>query len=105
MKLLYADDMANLADTDGKLQQHINLLESFCNSYVMKVNLRTTKIMIFRGGGITTKNEKWLYANVEIFNQYKYLGMWFTPTLSWWKTRRHLAQQAKKSIHFITTFY
>ncbi len=98
--LLYADDMANIADTIGGLQKHIEQLEKCCSLYGMRVNLNKMKIMVFRRGGSLNKDEKWYFAGeqIEVVNCYKYLGMWFTPKLSWWKTRQILASQGKKAM-------
>jgi hypothetical protein len=49
--LMFADDIANFAETVVNLQQHINVIESFCESTGMEVNLNKTKIMVFRNGG------------------------------------------------------
>ncbi len=80
--------MANIADTIGGLQKQIEQLEKCCNLYGMRVNLSKTKIMVVRRGGSLNKDEKWYFVGeqIEVVNCYKYLGMWFTPKLSWWKT-------------------
>ena len=49
--LLYADDIAIVADSIGNLQRLINVLNEFCNKWRMTVNLNKTKIIIFRKGG------------------------------------------------------
>lgn len=41
---------------------------------------------------------------IKVVNCYKYLGMWFTPKLSWWKTRQHLASQGKKAMFSLLKF-
>ncbi len=99
--LLYADDMANIADTIGGLQKQLG---KKCNLYGM--NLRKMKIMVFRRGGSLNKDEKWYFAGeqIEVVNCYKYLGMWFIPKLSWWKTRQLLASQGKKSMLSLLRF-
>ena len=62
--LLYADDIAMFNDTVGRLQHEINILQQYCQKWGMTVNLKKTKIIVFRNGGIYRKNENW----------YKYLG-------------------------------
>uniref|UniRef100_A0A8C2BTG1 Reverse transcriptase domain-containing protein n=1 Tax=Cyprinus carpio TaxID=7962 RepID=A0A8C2BTG1_CYPCA len=90
--LLYADDMANIF--------------FFCNLYGMRVNLSKTKIMVYRRGGSLNKDEKWYFAgeHIEVVDCYKYLGMWFTPKLSWRKTRQLLASQGKKAMLSLLRF-
>ena len=59
--LLYSDDMALVADTIGRLQRMIDVLESYCCKWNMLVNLIKTKIMVCRRGGVLRKNEQWFY--------------------------------------------
>ena len=48
--LMYADDVANCAETRVRLQRQINLIGEFCNIKEMKVNLNKTEIIVFRNG-------------------------------------------------------
>ena len=59
--LLYADDIANCADTVFSLQQQLQRIEMFCNKTGMPVNLGKTKIVVFRNGAFLRSNEKWFY--------------------------------------------
>ncbi|MEW8546755.1 MAG: reverse transcriptase family protein, partial [Candidatus Thiodiazotropha sp.] len=98
--LLYADDIANCADTVISLQSQLNLVESFCARTGMRVNLNKTKIIVFRNGGFLRRNEKWFYQGqrVETVSSYKYMGLLFTPKLSWTKAKEELAAQAKRAL-------
>ena len=46
------------------------------------------------------RNKKWFYGGKknECVEQYKYLGLFFTTTLSWSLAKRTLAAQAKKAL-------
>ena len=49
--LLYADDMVLLSPTEQGLQQHLDLLEKYCQNWALAVNIKKkkkTKIMIFQ---------------------------------------------------------
>ncbi|XP_075157635.1 uncharacterized protein LOC142230902 [Haematobia irritans] len=85
--LLYADDIVLLADEKETLQDMIYNLERYCKQWNMLVNLEKSKIMIFRNGGRVTKEEKWTYLNqnIEIVNEFCYLGVIFTPKMSFTK--------------------
>lgn len=98
--LLYADDIANCADTVVSLQSQLNLVESFCVRTGMRVNLSKTKIIVFRRGGFLRSNEKWYYQGqqVETVSYYKYMGILFTPKLIWTKAKEELAAQAKRAL-------
>ena len=63
--MLYADDMTLIADTIGRLQKMIDVLESYCCN--MLVNLIKTKIMAFRRGGVLRKNKQWFYKGEKLF--------------------------------------
>ena len=97
---MYADDIANFADTVARLQKQIGLVSTFCHFVKMKVNLNKTKIMVFRNGGCLKLVEKWTFNDkyIDVVPFYKYLGVYMTPKLSWSKIWKNAAFQAKKSI-------
>ena len=84
-------------------KKQINLIEKFCKSVGMSLNLSKTKIIVFRNGGILKETEKWLYngQKIEVVSFYKYLGVYFTPKLIWTGTKDLLSRQAKKAAHSI----
>ena len=106
MTLLFADDMVNCADTVGRLQQQINLLQNFCERYGFKINTDKTKIMVFRKGGPLRKVERW-YLNgkqLKVAPHYKYLGITFSTKLSWTRTQQQQVLQANKAVCMIKKF-
>ena len=48
--LLFADDMAIVGKSPEELQNHLNNLYLYCNSWGLNVNTSKTKIMVFRKG-------------------------------------------------------
>jgi len=50
--LMFADDIAILNDSIGRLQQQLNILSDFCNKYMLNVYLFQTNVIVFRNGGI-----------------------------------------------------
>ena len=72
----------------------------------MKVNERKTEIIVFRNGGPLRANERWLFHgnSVNVTSVYKYVGILFTPKLSWTKAKEKLALQAQKSINAFKSF-
>ena len=48
--LLYADDIANCANTIRNLQMQLNIVELFCKNTGMVVNINKTKTIVFRNG-------------------------------------------------------
>jgi len=65
----------------------------------MRINVDKSKITVFRNGGFLRSYETWHYQglNIELVNIYKYLGAYFTPTLSWTKTQDILSKQGNKA--------
>ena len=58
--LLFADDMAIVGKSPEEIQNHLDNLYTYCNTWRLKVNIDKTKIMLFflkRGGLLPT--EKW----------------------------------------------
>ena len=92
MALMFADDISCFADTVVRLKRLIDLIDFFCKSVGMTLNLTKTKIIVFRNGGIIKQMEKWFYQDteIEIVSMYKYLGIYFTPKLIWTKTKQLL---------------
>ena len=101
--LLYADDMADIADTVGRLQYQINVLSHFCDQWGFTINTDKTKVMVFRNGGPLRRNEKFYYKGtiLDVVSFYKYLGSVFTSRLCWTATQKTLAVQAQKAVGVI----
>lgn len=55
-------------------------LEKYSEGNRLEVNAGKTKVMVFKNGGRRKKEEKWYYKGreLEIINEYKYLGFWFS---------------------------
>jgi hypothetical protein len=95
--LLFADDVTLSSYCAFGLQKQINCLKSFADHFGMTVNLKKTKIIVFRKGGFLAANEVWHYGgeNIEVVNSYKYLGLHFTTKLSLTSSVTELAAKAK----------
>ena len=98
--LMFADDVSCFSDTVVRLQRFIDLIDTFCKSVGMKLNLSKTKIMVFRNGGIVKQIEKWFFEDeeIEIISIYKYLGLFFTPKLVW--TKKFLILTTSRNKYF-----
>ena len=72
----------------------------------MTVNLNKTEIIVFGNGGPLRSYESWTFNDISVktTSEYKYLGLVFTPKLSWSKAKWKLASQARKSIFCIKTY-
>ena len=104
--LMYADDVANCADTAINLQRQLNAISTFCHDYGMHINLKKTEIIVFRNGGPLRHYEKWSLngQRVNTTSMYKYMGLLFTPKLSWSAAKAKLAAQARKAVFSIKNY-
>jgi len=68
--------------------------------------MNKTEIIVFRNAGPLRISERWYFRGqlVNTTSVYKYLGLLFTPTLSWTETHKKLASQAQKSIYAIYSY-
>ena len=82
--LMFADDVALIADTVCGLQRQLNALQIFCKDNLLNVNTKKTKIVIFRNGGRPSSKEKWLYEGNELLieQSFTYVGITFSSARS-----------------------
>ncbi|XP_059225005.1 uncharacterized protein LOC131997701 [Stomoxys calcitrans] len=99
--LLYADDIVILADDIEVFRKMIWNLENYCSRWNMVVNLQKSKIMVFRNGGRLSSRERWKYLNeeIEVVNEYCYLGVLLTPKMSFTKHAEQRNKRAKICIN------
>ena len=67
----------------------------------MNVNLKKTEIIVFRHGGRLRLYENWVFDGnlISTTSYYKYIGLLFTPKLSWSSAKIKLAAaKAKKTV-------
>ncbi len=94
--LLYADDWIILSGSKVRLQNCLNVLSSYCETWMLKINLKKTKIMIFK-----KRPRKSIDINFnigtesnEIVQEYTYLGTRLTPTGNFTLALEHLNEKA-----------
>ena len=69
--LMYADDLTLVNDTVGRVQNELNVLNQFCQNYGMTVNLKKSKVIVFRNGGYLRQNERFYYGG-QLLNTVSY---------------------------------
>ena len=73
----------------------------YCNLWKLNVNFNKTKVMIF-GFRNTDNFQFYIGPNaISICDEYKYLGVIFTKTCSFYKAIKHNVEQAKKALHLL----
>ena len=96
--LMFADDIALIADTVVGLQKQLNILYEFCTQNKLTVNIDETEIHVFKRGGQLAVREKWTYnsSRLDIVNGFTYVGIHFSNRLSKYKMAETMSSKAKK---------
>jgi exonuclease III len=94
--LAYADDLVLMASDRRVLQKMICDFKDYCDTWNLRVNLTKSKIVVFRNGGRLAGDERWTFGGeeIEVVNNYKYLGLNLSPTLS---LESHFIDQGTKA--------
>ena len=74
---LFADDQCLIQDEEQKLQQHVDLLNTNCIKYDMKINTTKTEVMTI-GKKHSNLNIKINDTKIKQVQEFKYLGSIFT---------------------------
>ncbi len=85
--LLYADDIALLAECETYLQQMLDRLHEWCSQWKLKVNVLKSQVMHFRRGSSVPRSLfKFMCGNnqLQIVDKYRYLGLIFTEVMMIW---------------------
>ena len=76
--LLYADDLVLLSPTEKGLQQHLDLLEQYCQNWALTVNPNKSKVMIFQKKARSQESRYMFNLGDAALDQtlsYDYLGL------------------------------
>ena len=99
--LLYADDIVLLSNSPVELQKMIDALYNYCSMWGLILNLNKSKILVFRKSTRLSSNLTWNYGenNIEVVNEYKYLGITLTFNLSFVKHLQSKLLSSKTAIN------
>ena len=86
--LAYADDLVLIDETAAELNEMLEILKVWCIRWRVLINVQKTKAMHFRQKNVQCTNEKILIGTdeIEIVNNYRYLGLVFDRNLDIEKT-------------------
>ena len=96
--LLYADDTVLFAESEKEMQLLLNEFSSYCKTWKLTINNNKTKLLVFGHRGRRNCN---IYLNetlLEMVEAYKYLGVMFSKTRSFERTKKHVVEQARKAL-------
>ena len=102
--LLYADDTLVLAESAKELQKALNSLHAYCNKWALNVNIDKTKIIIFSKGRIR-KYKSFSFGNneIDVVDDYIYLGTTFNYNGTFHKAKTKQASQAMRATYSLIT--
>ena len=98
--LLYADDTVIISETCDGLQEALNIFETYCKNFKLCVNINKTKVVIFSKGR-QNKDLQFRFNDfdIELLNEYKYLGIFLSRSGSYLKTLNHISEQATRAMY------
>ena len=101
--LLYADDLALVAETEDNLQRLLDILSNWCNKNNMQANLDKTKVVNFRNKSISKTERRFLFNNqsIEIASSYKYLGLVLDEFLNFDIMAKFVANSASRALGLV----
>ena len=82
-RLPYTDDSVIFSSTrDVRLKMGLDVLHDYCSKWRLIINTDKIKVMVFRKGGILSKDDYWFYGDkrLDIVNTFNYVGIVFSYT-------------------------
>lgn len=93
--ILYADDTVLMSDNKDDLQHALNMFNNYCLKWKLRVNTSKTKIVIFSKGRKQSNMKFTLQEEeLEIVDEYKYLGIVLGKSGSNVAAKKYIAEQA-----------
>ena len=97
--LLYADDTVILSESAEDLQLGLQAYAEYCSIRKLEVNVAKTKVLIFSKAKIPNYEFKYKVEILEVMSEFKYLGILFSKNNSFFKTKKHIADQGIKAVY------
>ena len=101
--LLYADDLALIADSEENLQKLLEVLSKWCEDNDMTINKDKTKVIHFRNPAKQRTNFQFSCGNqiIEITDSYRYLGLVIDEHLNYEVTAKAVAGAASRALGLV----
>ena len=96
--LMYADDIVLMSSSEEGLRKHLRSLEEFCEEWKLEVNIDKTKVCAFGKKPRLLSPFSFEGINLEMVQEYKYLGVWLSTNHVYNKAKKAQANQGKKAI-------
>ena len=103
--LLFADDLVIFGNSPKDLQNSLNKLYEYCQTWGLEVNTQKTKVMVFRKKGKILPNECFTYNNIVLENvdHFNYLGTVFSYTGNFCNNQEQITGKALKALNVLLT--
>ncbi len=99
--LLYADDTVILCDTRDQMQHALNVLHTYCKTWRLEVNISKTKVLVFCKRKFNKTRMVFTFGdvNLEMIDEYVYLGILFSHNGRFHKAINRMCGQAEKAMY------
>ena len=102
--MLYADDTIIMAESEQDLQTALDAVFSFCKLWYLELDISKTKVITFPRGKVRKHIEFAFDATeLEVVDQYTYLGVAFNYNNTIYKSIERQISQAKKAMFSLIT--
>lgn len=98
--LFYADDLVILSKSKRGLEKCLKTLEGFNAKWLLDINYKKTKVLVFQKSGRKPKNLSFSVNNtqIEIVQEYTYLGIKITSSGTFTIAQKILAEKALNAL-------
>ena len=101
--LMYADDVVLLSENEQDLQCLLDALKKWCQDNQMYVNEDKSKVVHFRAksNAVTDTCFNIGHKNIQVTNQYVYLGLLLTEHLDYNMMAKHVSKSASRALELV----
>ena len=102
--LLYADDLVILSRSKSGLQNCLNQLNEWCNKWLMEINTKKTKIMIFQKHNSKLRTDLQFHIGnnkIDTTKEYTYLGLKLVQNGKFKLAQQQLSEKALHALYKI----
>ena len=103
----WADDMIIVSNSADELQSSLDNLLNYCSQWQLILNVMKTKILVYNKAVVKTRIPSFSFngGDIEIVNEYKYLGCVFKDMLNMFKEHvKYVLTKACKATYQIQKY-
>ena len=98
--LLYADDIAVIAEDEVSMQLKLDVISNWFNTWRIAFNVSKTKVVHFRPKSYNRTSTKFTCNGkcIDVVQGYKYLGLWFDEFLDFNISTKYISASASRAL-------